>query len=233
VAKKSDGNFCYEKSFHSFVPSINSMDIQERILTKSHELFMRYGIRSISMDEIAGHLGMSKKTIYQYYVDKDALVEGVINMEIVSKEEKCLFNKEHCNNAIHEIFMAVDMVQELLKGMIPAVLYDLEKYHPRGFKKFDDHRNNFFYKVMRDNLQRGITEELYKPDINIDILARFRVASVFLIFSIDGFITSKASAHDVLIEITDNFLYGIATSKGQKLINKFKTERQQTTLKQH
>ncbi len=58
------------------------METQERILTKAHELFMRYGLRSVSMDEIANHLGMSKKTIYQFYTDKDALVEGAIDIEI-------------------------------------------------------------------------------------------------------------------------------------------------------
>ena len=58
------------------------MEQQERIVNKAHELFLRYGIRSVSMDEIANHLGMSKKTIYQFYADKDALVEDVIDIEI-------------------------------------------------------------------------------------------------------------------------------------------------------
>jgi AcrR family transcriptional regulator len=62
------------------------MEPQERIVSKAHELFMRYGIRSVSMDEVANHLGMSKKTIYQFYADKDALVEDVINIEITEKQ---------------------------------------------------------------------------------------------------------------------------------------------------
>ena len=65
------------------------MDIQERIVLKAHELFMRYGIRSVSMDEIANHLGMSKKTIYQFFADKDALVESVIDIEISRTREDC------------------------------------------------------------------------------------------------------------------------------------------------
>ncbi|MFX7878868.1 helix-turn-helix domain-containing protein, partial [Acinetobacter baumannii] len=70
------------------------MEIEERILYKAHEMFMRYGIRSVSMDEIASQLGVSKKTIYQYYTDKDALVEGVIGIEIRDNESKCLLQQK-------------------------------------------------------------------------------------------------------------------------------------------
>ena len=80
------------------------METQERIVMKAHELFMRYGIRSISMDEIATQLGMSKKTIYQYYADKDAIVDSVINIEIGVNESECCKQKDLCDNAIHEIF---------------------------------------------------------------------------------------------------------------------------------
>jgi AcrR family transcriptional regulator len=87
------------------------MEVQERILHKSHELFMRYGLRTISMDEIATQLGISKKTIYQFYADKDALVEAVVNLEICENEKECICFKEQSHNAIHEVFLAMDKVQ--------------------------------------------------------------------------------------------------------------------------
>ena len=65
------------------------MEQQERIVVKAHELFMRYGIRSISMDEIATHLGISKKTIYQFFADKDALVASVVDIEITNNIRDC------------------------------------------------------------------------------------------------------------------------------------------------
>ncbi|MBS1564970.1 MAG: helix-turn-helix transcriptional regulator, partial [Bacteroidetes bacterium] len=86
------------------------MDIRERIRDKAHELFMQYGIRSVSMDDIATHLGMSKKTIYQYFSDKDELVDEVLGGEIMDMEECCTGNSDHATDAIHEMFLHMDQV---------------------------------------------------------------------------------------------------------------------------
>jgi AcrR family transcriptional regulator len=201
------------------------METQERILLRSHDLFMRYGIRSVSMDEVATHLGMSKKTIYQFYSDKDTLVEDVINLEIKRNEQGCRDYKEKSQNALQEVFMAVDMVQELLKVMNPSVLNDLEKYHPKTFKKLNDHKTKFMYATIKDNLERGVKDGLYRQDINVEVLAKYRLVTIFLIFNPEIFTEAKAGLFAILQEITDNFLYGLVTPKGQKLIQKYKQQR--------
>jgi len=200
--------------------------MEQRILHKSHELFMHYGVRSVSMDEIAAHLGISKKTIYQYYSDKDALVDGVVGIEISRNEKECSMQQQISENAVHEIFIAVDMVQEMLTHMNPSLIFDLEKYHPKAFKKFNDHKNKFMYDIIKNNLERGINEGLYREEIKPDILARYRLASTFLIFNPELFPHNKHSLSQILDEVTDNFLYGITTLKGQKLIHKYKLQRQ-------
>src|ERR1700712_2218612 len=102
------------------------MEAKERILEKSQELFAKYGIRSVSMDDIAAQLGMSKKTLYQYYDDKDELVKSVFSQILEENKKEC----EHCNkigdNAIHEVFISFDMVEEMLSNMNPSVLHDLQ-----------------------------------------------------------------------------------------------------------
>lgn len=202
------------------------MEAQERIAGKAHELFMRYGIRSVSMDEVANHLGISKKTIYQFYADKDALVEDVINIEISEKEHECNRHHQNSENAIHEIFMAVDHLMELLTKMNPALIFDLEKYHPTAFKKYNEYKNSFLYTIIRENIEWGKKDGLYREEIKADILARFRLASIFLIFNPELFPHGKHSLPVLVTEITDNFLYGLATAKGQKLIQKYKQQRQ-------
>jgi len=199
--------------------------MEDRIIIKAHELFMRYGIRSISMDEIAAQLGVSKKTIYNTYADKDALVEAAVDIEIRNNETECIKHSEECENAIHEIFLAMDMVHEMMKSMNPAILYDLRKYHPTAFKKFTDHKNKFFFELIKDNLARGIKEELYRPEINIEIMSKFRIGSMFLVFDPEIFPYNKTNITDVLWEITENFLYGLSTSKGVKNILKYKQQR--------
>ena len=202
------------------------MEPQERILTKAHELFMRYGIRSVSMDEIAAHLGMSKKTIYQFYADKEALVEGVIGIEIGHKEKECGLCRSNCENAVHEIFLSIENMQEMLSGMNTSLVYDLEKYHPKGFRKLTEYRDKFLYSLIKDNLERGKKEELYREDINTDILTKFRLHSVFLLFNPELFPQNKYKLAEVIEEITDNFLYGLVTPKGQKTILKYKQQRE-------
>lgn len=204
------------------------MEQQDRIVQKAHELFMRYGIRSVSMDEVANHLGISKKTIYQFFADKDALVEAAIDIEIRRNTSECLMQKEHCENPIHEVFLAVDMVLDTLSKLNPNVLYDLEKYHPRAFKKHNEFKSKFLYNVIRTNIENGIKQGLYRGEVNADIMARFRLASTFLIFNQELFPMGKHSATTVLMEITDNFLYGLVTSKGMKMIHKYKQQRSKT-----
>ncbi|WP_026768404.1 TetR/AcrR family transcriptional regulator [Asinibacterium sp. OR53] len=204
------------------------MDIQERIVLKAHELFMRYGIRSVSMDEIANHLGMSKKTIYQFFADKDALVESVIDIEISRTREDCSVHRQKSENPVHEIFLAVDMLQELLKSMNPSLMFDLEKYHARAFQKISEHKNRFLYDVIKSNLEKGIRDELYRPEINTDIMTRYRLATTFLLFNPELFSTGKYTLPQVMEEITDNFLYGLVTTKGLKLIQKYKQQRLKT-----
>jgi len=201
------------------------METQERILTKAHELFMRYGLRSVSMDEIANHLGMSKKTIYQFYADKDALVEGAIDIEIQRSKKDCSGTRDQSENAIQEIFLAVDMVQEMLKHMNPSLMFDLEKYHPKAYKQFLEHKNKFFHEIIRTNLEWGIKEGLYREDIHIELLTRFRLVTMFLMFDTVNFPATKFTPGQVIAEITDNFLHGLATAKGQKMIQKYKQQR--------
>jgi AcrR family transcriptional regulator len=201
------------------------MDPKERILVKSNELFNRYGIRSVSMDDIAAQLGMSKKTLYQYYTDKDELVNAVFDIILTANKAQCTECSKKGENAIHEVFLSFDIVEEMLKTMNPSVLFDMQKYHPSAFKKFDDFRNGFLYKIIRTNLERGVKEELYREEIDTDILSRYRLHSVLLSFNPEIFPTIKTNPVHIEQQILDCFLYGLATPKGQKLIQKYKHQR--------
>jgi AcrR family transcriptional regulator len=201
------------------------MEVQERIKQKADELFRRYGIRSVTMDEIAAQLGMSKKTIYQYYADKDQLVDAVAIDEIGFSQESCLKDMEASSNAIEEIFRVMEFVEVMFRNMNPAMLYDLEKYHPSGYRKFLEHKNKFLFEMIKRNLERGIHEELYRPEINVEIMTRYRLESMMLAFNPELFPPSKFNLVTLQQEIIEHFLYGMATLKGYKLILKYKQQR--------
>ena len=204
---------------------------KDRIKLVAHELLMQYGIRSISMDDIAAKLGMSKKTIYQFYKDKDELVEEVIGGVIFNNQETCIADKKKADNAIHEIFIAMDLVTEIFRSMNPSVLFDLQKYHPTAFSKFQSHKTEFLLSMMRQNIYRGVTEELYRPEINIEIMARFRVESMFIPFNQEFVKNARASLLDIEQEIIVHFLFGLVTLKGYKMVLKYQEQRDKSHSK--
>jgi hypothetical protein len=110
----------------------------------------------------------------------------------------------------------------MFSNMNPSIVFDLEKYHPDVYKKVKQHKEVFMYQVIRQNMERGIQEELYRPEIDVDVLTRFRIESMMLPFNSEVFPTNRTHLVNIQQEILEHFLYGLATVKGQKLIQKYK-----------
>lgn len=207
---------------HSIMADI---DTGIRIKESARSLYMKYGLRSVSMDDIAGNLGISKKTIYHFYADKDELIAAVINDELNHNQHTCEQDRKAADNAVHEIFLAMDMMMELFSTMNPSLIYDMQKYHPLAFQKFQLHKNEFLYNVIRENMLRGITEGLYRENINIEILARYRVESMMIPFHPEFHRKLKYNLASLEEELIVHFMYGLASPKGYKLITKYQQQR--------
>jgi TetR/AcrR family transcriptional regulator, cholesterol catabolism regulator len=186
---------------------------------------MRYGIKSITMDEIATSMGISKKTIYQFFTDKHDLVSAVIELEIGKNEAECAQFRDDAENAVHEVFLAMEDLDELLRYTNPLMLYDLEKYHPKAYRRIKEFKYHFLHTAIMENLRRGIEEGLYRGDINRDIVAKSRIEASFLVFNPDLFPHSKYSMSEVNFQLAILFLYGVASDKGKQLIEKYTKER--------
>ena len=212
-------------------PIMTELDTKQRIQKAAHGLVMQYGIRSISMDDIAANLGMSKKTIYQYFKDKDELVEAVVDEVILTNQYACKADIDRSENAVHEIFLVMDMMAEMFKTMNPSILHDMQKYHPAAFSKFSKHKNEFLYNVCTQNLQRGIREELYRPEMAVDILCRYRVETMFVPFNPEFQQKLKQSLAKIEEEILIHFLFGLVSQKGYKLIMKYRELKEKSAIK--
>jgi AcrR family transcriptional regulator len=206
------------------------MEIKERILEKATDLFMRYGIRSITMDEIAAQLGISKKTIYQFFTDKDAMVEAVVDEEMKRNEDDCRGFSSEAENAVHEIFLALDDVQEMLKSMNPQLIFDLEKHHPAAYKRLKKYKNQFLYTMIKENLERGGREDIYRPDLNEDLITRHRIETAFMPFNQEAFPQNKFPMNQTCQELGVLYLHSICNIHGKKLIEKYLNERQKNNL---
>lgn len=201
---------------------IEEINIKDRILQDAGKLVMKFGVRSVSMDDIASELGISKKTIYLYYKDKDALVDEIVEQHLNTQKNTCDTDVAKSENAVQEIIFAMDMMEEMQKTMNEAIMYDLQKYHPRSFTRLRNFKQAYLLSVMKANLQRGIREKLYRPEIDIDAIAQFRVASIFLPFEEDFQRNMTRSLAETVRIIMMHYLHGIVSEKGRETLKLYK-----------
>lgn len=203
------------------------LDLKKYIIEESDKLFCQYGFKSVTMDDIAKHLGMSKKTIYQNFADKNELVDILIADKLGNQSCKMNDCAKNAKNAIHEIFLTIADIKELMGALNPKLFYDLQKYHPKAWLKFRNFKEKNLLITIRNNLKRGIEEGLYRSEINVDILSQLRLDHSSIVFQEhDHYTMNKYNIAQVIIEITEHFLYGISNEKGLALIATYKKELQ-------
>lgn len=196
--------------------------MQERILNKARELMFQTGVKHVTMDDLATQLGISKKTIYQYYKDKDALVSSVVENELANHALICNQSMQAADNAVHEIFLLMTVIQEMFNRMNPLALFEIEKYYPMAFEKIKNHKDDFIFSMISKNLEKGIAEGLYRKDVDVTILSKYRLETSLIPFNIYVFHPSKFDMLKVNLQIIEHFVYGVATLEGHKLMDAYK-----------
>ena len=196
--------------------------MQDRILNKARELMFQTGVKHVTMDDLANQLGISKKTIYQYFKDKDALVSSVVEFELANHALLCNQSTQAADNAVHEIFLLMSVIQEMFNRMNPLALFEIEKYYPLAFDKIKKHKDDFIFSMISANLEKGIAEGLYRKDVDITILSKYRLETSLIPFNIHVFHPSKFDLLKVNLQIIEHFVYGVATLEGHKLMDAYK-----------
>jgi AcrR family transcriptional regulator len=197
------------------------METRDKILLGAQELFFKFGIKSMTMDDIAKHLGMSKKTIYQFFEDKDSLVNTLVSEHIMQNEQQMKADSKAAKNAIEEVFVSLKHVNEMFSKTNPLLFHDLQKYHLSAWNIFKKHKDGCMIQIVIENLQRGIEEGLYREDINIKILAQLRLQEIEMTFNPSIFPPTQYSMLTVMEQFLKHFLLGICTLKGHRLVNKY------------
>lgn len=180
------------------------------------------GVKHVTMDDLATQLGISKKTIYQYFKDKDALVSSVVEFELANHALLCNQSTQAADNAVHEIFLLMSVIQEMFNRMNPLALFEIEKYYPLAFDKIKKHKEDIIFSMISANLEKGIAEGLYRKDVDITILSKYRLETSLIPFNIHVFHPSKFDLLKVNLQIIEHFVYGVATLEGHKLMDAYK-----------
>ena len=196
-------------------------EIKNRIISGAYDLFAKFGVKSITMDEIARNLGMSKKTIYQHFNDKDELVKLVVQSVMIQQESELQLIHATAKDPVDEVLKLSEYLRSMFVNMNPFLLLDIKRYYPQAYKLFTDYKEQCVISMLAENLKWGMDIGLYRRDLNIDILSRLRMEEVEWGFNPAVF-GEKVHLHEVQLQLIEHFLYGICTLKGHKLINKYK-----------
>lgn len=198
------------------------METAQIILPLAKTLFLKLGIRSISMDDIAREAGISKKTIYQAFPSKDALVDAIIDQHLQEECECIVGFQQSAVNAIEELRMITGKVIETAGSMSSVLLFDLKKYYGKIWDKVHRIHRGQIYEVMVRNLNRGISEGLYRPELNADVIARLYVVKAMSLVDLDLFPDQDFPRAMLVQEHVHYHLMGILSEKGLNYLKKNK-----------
>lgn len=191
------------------------------IIQRSIPIFTRFGIKSVTMDDVARELGISKKTLYKYFKDKNDLIVKGVQMKIDADEEQCGSVECQNGNAIDELFAISEFVVQNLSNINPSVIFELKKYHPEAFEILNKHKWEFVLKTIRKNINRGIEEGIYRDNMDPEIIARLYVGSTDLIMEGSIYPWPEFKVDKVYLEILRFQVRGLANKKGiEYLTNK-------------
>ncbi len=203
--------------------------IKDKILSESEKLLWKYGVRTITMDDIARRLGISKKTIYQHFSDKEDIVYQVFNYHITN--EMCEVDKlmEVAENPVEEMLLVSDMMRHHADAVNPSLLVDVQRYYPKAWAAFLEHKENRIIKDIKASLQRGVDQGLYRTDIDVETMARLRVELIQLGFD-ERVFPHTANVMTLQEQLLHHFVRGILTDAGFVAYNQSVDKFKKTTI---
>jgi AcrR family transcriptional regulator len=196
------------------------MQLDNRILTKAESLFFKYGIKSISMDDLSRELGISKKTLYQSVENKKELVIQVFQ-NLIQKEIAAVISiRKDADDAIDEMIEVARYVIPMLRQISPTLIFDIQKYYRDVWLLCEEFNQQEVFTVIKENIERGIKEGIYREEFHSEIIAKLYVGKTNLVIDEDIFPLKEYNKENLFKEHIQYHIRGIATSKGLKLLEK-------------
>ena len=202
---------------------MSELATDQRILNTAENLFFQYGIRSVTMEDIAKELSISKKTIYQYFRDKDDIVLRVSNQIFAKERAQLQQMHQHGENVIHEMVLISRYIRAHVAEANPSAMHDLQKFYPEAWSVFLSFKK-YSLNLIESTIEKGIGEGYFRPDVNPKILAILRSETIELSFNQQLFPLEEFEPQEVQGQLFEQFINGILTDKGRKLYLKYTQE---------
>ncbi|MCR9290316.1 MAG: TetR/AcrR family transcriptional regulator [Bacteroidetes bacterium] len=200
------------------------MELKQQILFKAMEMFMRYGIKSITMDDLSRKLGISKKTLYRFVDNKGDLINKIFEIETAKEKEMVTKITNESKDAIDEILGIAKLVIQQLREYSPTLIYDLQKYYRESWMKIEAYHSEYVYGIIKTNLERGIKEGYYRENLNADIIAKLYVEQTLSVVNEDTFPLKEYNREKLYKAFINYHIHGIASPSGIKLLEQYHYE---------
>lgn len=209
--------------------SINSRNVKsnatgELIKEKAKELFFKYGLKSVSLDDIAQTSHISKKTIYKFFDDKNAIVQKVVEDLVQSHDQIFKSSGSTASDAIDEVLRQDGGLSSICKSFRPSFFYELERFFPISWKDLEQYKS-YLREGIINNLLRGQKEGNYKEDIDIELISDLRMHQLINVLQPETLTSYKLSITRLAGEFTMLYLRAITTEKGKKLLDQYLSEK--------
>ena len=190
------------------------MSKKEKIVNGALELYMRMGVKSVNMDEVATNLGISKKTLYVYFDNKQDLVNHCFQKHYDLVSEMINTSAAQFENAIDELFAIDESCSIIMKQINPYLLGELKRYYPNTWALIEQLKQKVLFNIMKKNLNKGIKQEIYRKEIDVDVIAMLMINRIDTLINEEVFPLTQYDFRKLLTEIRIYHLRGIATIKG-------------------
>lgn len=202
---------------------MNSIDCTDRIITEAAELFKVYGTKAVTMDSLAQHLGVSKRTLYEKFKDKDELLETVLQCMFMKQKEimEKMFTSEP--NVLIAFFKHGRLMRDYFGSVNPIFKSDLKKFHSEVMIKIKESCGSQFQNTL-GIIERGIAQGVFRNDINPDIVNRCLQGMSRIVSDPEIFPPEQFRQQDLINNVFINYLRGISTEQGIKVIAEYEND---------
>ncbi|MBO3698037.1 TetR/AcrR family transcriptional regulator [Roseivirga sp. E12] len=202
--------------------------MKEKIAERASELMQQFGIRTVTMDDISRDLGISKKTIYQYFKDKKELVNTITSIHLNLEKERFEGTATASENSVHELIMVSQCLRESMKDMKMSLMNELQKFYPEAWQMYEDFKKGVMLESITAVIERGQKEGLFRAEVDPYLIAVMRIEQVQTFIMRNLFPREKYSLYDVQMQLFDHFIHGLFTIEGHQLFNDYTTSKIKT-----
>ncbi len=200
------------------------MSLSSDILLRAKDLFIKCGVKSVTMDDLAKGMGISKKTLYECIPSKAHLIDQIFHNHIKGEKKAITQIQHEAHDAVEEMVMIARYVTHMISMVSPAVVFEIKKYYFDSWNKLQKLNSEFVFHVIKSNLVNGIEQGLYRPEMDVEVIARHYVVLSTKIMDNELYPASAFSLDKIFKETINYHLRGITTPKGWEMYQKYQSK---------